>query len=340
MLKRYRLGVVGAIIGLLMAFALPVYAASITESDYWERLASTASLLSEALQHSDRAGRQPGLDQIVQLWTGVDMVHLDGGRDIHVDMSWVLLPAKDPTNTKNLRTLQQQIANLLAFHAQGRSTQIDTAKALDTLDQLLSDSGSQGGSETLGSGSRDSGGGTGSSSGSGGSTTTSPQPAQPPPSINLPAGLGELVLVGIALAIVVLVLVFLARGLQLRRAQILPAEQMVDDPTTSEGAKERAAESEGTRDYREAIRYLYLACLIRLDERGLLRYDRTLTNREYLRVVSNNPDLLDELRPIVYTFDRAWYGFVSIDENGYEEFREHVEALDRLTPPPTEQVRT
>jgi hypothetical protein len=39
--------------------------------------------------------------------------------------------------------------------------------------------------------------------------------------------------------------------------------------------------SEG--DYRTAVRYLYLSLLLLLEEHGLLRYDRPLTDREYLQ---------------------------------------------------------
>lgn len=57
------------------------------------------------------------------------------------------------------------------------------------------------------------------------------------------------------------------------------------------------------------MRYLYLAALLRLDERGQLRYNRALTNREYLDRVQDNPHLQAALPPIVETFDRVWYGY-------------------------------
>ena len=84
------------------------------------------------------------------------------------------------------------------------------------------------------------------------------------------------------------------------------------------------------RDYRSAIRYLYLASLLMLDEHGLIHYDRTLTNREHLRQVAGDPELADALRPVVETFDDVWYGFASVNETIYQEFRANVERLRNM----------
>jgi hypothetical protein len=105
-----------------------------------------------------------------------------------------------------------------------------------------------------------------------------------------------------------------------------------DDPSTSTGARERARLSEGAQDYRSAIRYLYLSSLLTLDERGLIHYDRALTNREHLRQIGDNPQLVKALSPVVHTFDRVWYGFAPVDESLYQDFRQNVERLEQLTP--------
>ncbi len=93
-----------------------------------------------------------------------------------------------------------------------------------------------------------------------------------------------------------------------------------------------AVRSEASQDYRAAIRYLYLSSLLTLDERGLIRYDRTLTNREHLRQVADNQPLFDLLRPIVNVFDRVWYGFAPVDAALYQDFRQNVERLTQLEP--------
>jgi hypothetical protein len=83
-------------------------------------------------------------------------------------------------------------------------------------------------------------------------------------------------------------------------------------------------------DYRTAVRQLYLASLLLLDERGVLRYDRTLTNREYLNAVKNEPKTRSALEPIVDTFDRTWYGFGTVDQAEFEKYQRQVESLKEL----------
>jgi hypothetical protein len=80
-------------------------------------------------------------------------------------------------------------------------------------------------------------------------------------------------------------------------------------------------------DYRTAMRYLYLSALLWLDERNLLRYDRALTNREYLERLHDNPDLRAHLAPIVDTFDRVWYGYGALDADDFARYQKQVEDL-------------
>lgn len=103
-----------------------------------------------------------------------------------------------------------------------------------------------------------------------------------------------------------------------------------DDPEahlTSNTAIQQASELARGGDYRTAVRYMYLSALLWLDERDMLRYDRALTNREYLEHLGDNPELRGRLLPIVETFDRVWYGYASLDAQSFETYRQQVEAL-------------
>ncbi len=93
-------------------------------------------------------------------------------------------------------------------------------------------------------------------------------------------------------------------------------------------ANQKALELSGSGDYRHALRYLYLSALLLLDERGVLRYNRAQTNREYLRQVRDRPELANHLKEVVDTFDRVWYGYHPLDEAGYKEYAGHVTALE------------
>jgi len=71
-------------------------------------------------------------------------------------------------------------------------------------------------------------------------------------------------------------------------------------------ARRRAEEAASAEDYRSAIRYRCLAVLLALDEAGMLTFDRTATNREYLFRAPGT--IHDDLQPLLDRFDQIWYG--------------------------------
>ncbi len=86
----------------------------------------------------------------------------------------------------------------------------------------------------------------------------------------------------------------------------------------------------GGGDYRMAVRYLYLSALLLLEERGLLQYDRTQTNQEYIVGLASSPRLRDLLREVVVIFERVWYGCQVPEEAEFARYVERVEALRRV----------
>ncbi|MBI5652246.1 MAG: DUF4129 domain-containing protein [Chloroflexi bacterium] len=110
----------------------------------------------------------------------------------------------------------------------------------------------------------------------------------------------------------------------------LPTVAPDDLPRTSRAARAHAQEFANQGDYRAATRQLYLATLLLLDERDLLRYDRALTNREYLRAVQRTPRLADALAPVIATFDRTWYGFEKMDRAEYVAYQHQVEMVREI----------
>ena len=132
----------------------------------------------------------------------------------------------------------------------------------------------------------------------------------------------------IGAALLVGVLIYLLRGL--RRGVVASAQVDDDDPAANLTAKTALDQAGGLArggDYRTAVRYLYISALLWLDERDILRYDRALTNREYLERVRDNPALRERMVPIVETFDRVWYGHLPIDANSFAAYQKQVEAL-------------
>ncbi len=139
-----------------------------------------------------------------------------------------------------------------------------------------------------------------------------------------------IVLVGVAIVTVASVVLVFTLWRHLVAAAQVKQKETAQAPLTATGALAQARRFANAGDLREAVRELYLATLLMLDERGLLRYDRSLTNREYLDIVAGEPTVRAALEPIVSTFDRTWYGFQAIGQEDYENYRRQVEGMRNL----------
>lgn len=146
-----------------------------------------------------------------------------------------------------------------------------------------------------------------------------------------PANILGWVITTLALLLIVGVLIYLL--LSLRRASgreaHLDDDTLLEERITSAQAMQHASEQVQHGDRRTAVRYLYLASLLWLDERELLRYDRALTNREYLRQLTN-PELRTHLAPVIETFDRVWYGYSTLNADEFDTYEQRVKALRSL----------
>lgn len=91
---------------------------------------------------------------------------------------------------------------------------------------------------------------------------------------------------------------------------------------TSAEARAEAERLFQAGNFREALRSLYLATLLRLDEAGRLRFDRSLTNQEVLSTTRLHGDqmLLAQLSPLVDRFDNVWYGGAPCSADDYRAF--------------------
>lgn len=113
-------------------------------------------------------------------------------------------------------------------------------------------------------------------------------------------------------------------------AEIATEDDAANIPLTADSALARAQTLSESGDNRTAVRYLYLSSLLQMEERGLLRYDRSRTNQEYLRLVQSQPELANSLSDVVTVFDRVWYGYQPIDEETFQHYRQRVVALRKM----------
>ena len=128
------------------------------------------------------------------------------------------------------------------------------------------------------------------------------------------------ILVYLLLAAAIIVLVFLAvrafdfhKKAAARKASTMLDEDEPDRPLDEWLELSASLEAEGR--FREAIRCLYVACLLRFDTAGVGRFDRTQTNWEHYRrltAATKYPSGFDFRSP-TQEFDHVWYGFKPVD---------------------------
>lgn len=86
--------------------------------------------------------------------------------------------------------------------------------------------------------------------------------------------------------------------------------------------------------FREAVRALYLACLLRFDQERVARFRRGETNWEHLARIEASPLLPQDLdfRTPTQLFDRVWYGHIVRGRDDVDQFRTwYVQITDQLT---------
>jgi hypothetical protein len=131
---------------------------------------------------------------------------------------------------------------------------------------------------------------------------------------------------GILGAALIVFLVFAARMIELKGRRKKKTAGLLDEDEPELTLDEWLAaadrlEAEGK--YREAVRGLYLACLLKLDEARILKFDRGETNWEHLERFeskASSPEGLD-LRGPTKAFDRIWYGFQVNGREDVDRFR-------------------
>ncbi len=70
---------------------------------------------------------------------------------------------------------------------------------------------------------------------------------------------------------------------------------------------ERIAKFIADKEYRPAIRYLYIKVLQQLNEKGWIRYHAQATNYDYIRQMSSNR-LAPDFRFLTQVYEYVWYG--------------------------------
>jgi hypothetical protein len=150
-----------------------------------------------------------------------------------------------------------------------------------------------------------------------------------PSGANLASKLAQLLVILLALAVLTYVVKMFAPRLLSKRqsqkkarpeARIVLGERLEPDQSARDLLSE--AESLARRgEVRAAIRKAYIALLLELGERKIIRLAQHKTNRDYLHAVRAFEPLYGEVKQLTDSFERHWYGFASATEDDWVAFK-------------------
>jgi len=128
-----------------------------------------------------------------------------------------------------------------------------------------------------------------------------------------------------AVALLVMGLRYIARSTGQRAAADARVGEMIEEetqirPAEFQGLAQQAARS---RDYREAVRLLYLGFLAELREREMVDERRAFTNWEYVRQIraSGRQALAEKAESATRMFEIKWYGKQNCNKADYEQLK-------------------
>ena len=138
-----------------------------------------------------------------------------------------------------------------------------------------------------------------------------------------------IVIVGVAVLMIAYVLWLLfkrfnrpvqAKKRKKREPRIVLGERLQPEQTATDLLAEAEALARNG-DLRAAIRKGYIALLVELGDRNLISLAQYKTNRDYLRSVTNVPQLHSPLKRLTESFERHWYGVAQATPNDWQDFR-------------------
>ncbi|MBP2642550.1 MAG: hypothetical protein H6Q67_437 [Firmicutes bacterium] len=139
---------------------------------------------------------------------------------------------------------------------------------------------------------------------------------------------GLLVLGGIILIVYLIRTVAPFWNTMVKNVECEKSVEQVLTRSTSAEILIRAEKEASQGEYRRALRDLYLAVLMELDHRGLIRYQAAKTNSEYLREISKKAaNLKEPFRSMVNLFEYKWYGLEKCSSEDFQKGRELYTAL-------------
>ncbi len=140
----------------------------------------------------------------------------------------------------------------------------------------------------------------------------------------VPAGAPQLLaylLLGAVFALLAVMIVLLARKLVLekRAGRTAYFRGTGELERTSLMQREAAAKAAENGRYEEAVRLMFLALLLRMDEQGWVRAEKWKTNLEYAEELDERqPEAAEPFKRAAYLFENVFYGQKEAGRSDYE----------------------
>lgn len=137
-------------------------------------------------------------------------------------------------------------------------------------------------------------------------------------------GLSNIFLI-IGLLILIIIIIFIVVKInKIRDKKVKISEifgEKLDEDTSPESLRVKAMEYNSRGEYREAIRYEFIALLLSMHEKGLLILDETKTGDElYQFLRKNGYGKISAFKVLVNIFNSSWYGRKKYDLELYKKW--------------------
>ncbi len=104
--------------------------------------------------------------------------------------------------------------------------------------------------------------------------------------------------------------------------------ERIDDKTTPSSLRRKAGNFEKQGDFREAIRYDFIALLLLMHEKNLIYLDETKTNEEINNYLKKNRfSMISTFQYLINIFNSSWYGHKLCERDAYKRWSDSVNEL-------------
>jgi hypothetical protein len=92
--------------------------------------------------------------------------------------------------------------------------------------------------------------------------------------------------------------------------------ELEEENLSDENLDDRISNAINAKDYRSAVRFLYLKGLHLLNEKGWIRYHAQATNHDYVYQLSQKP-VSGDFRFLTQVYDYVWYGEFAVNDDQF-----------------------